>query len=517
MNKEVDEFMDGMVLELKGITKRFPGVTALNGVEFQLKKGEIHALMGENGAGKSTLIKVITGVHIPDEGQIFVNGQEVFFRNTNDSAQHKIAAVYQHSTAYPQLTVTENIFIGHMKRNALGLIDWKYMHRQAAQLLQSLGSNINPQSRMSSLSVAEQQIVEISKAVSANAEIVIMDEPTAALSKRECEELYRITEQLKVQGKSILFISHRLEDMYRLADRVTVFRDAAYIGTWEIGEVTNEILVHAMVGREIKDLYPKLTPNIGPIALEVENLSRMGYFRDVSFQVRRGEIFGLTGLVGAGRSEVCQAICGITGYDSGTVKLSGETVRFSHPSQAIRRKLGYLPEDRQKQGLFLSWEIYRNQSISALKKYSSLLGIDRKAEQRDGEQMRRELAIKSRDIFAKASALSGGNQQKVVLAKLLNVDLDVLILDEPTKGVDVGAKSQMYEIMGELAHKGYAIVLISSEMPEVLAMSDRIGVMHEGTLVKILDRDEATQEKLLAYAMNSADVMLEEGTAGERT
>lgn len=507
--------MDSIVLELKNITKRFPGVTALNNVGFQLKKGEIHALMGENGAGKSTLIKVITGVHMPDEGQIFVNGQEVFFRSTSDSAQYKIAAVYQHSTAYPQLSVTENIFIGHMKRNKLGLIDWKYMNQQAAELLQSLGSNINPKSRMSSLSVAEQQIVEISKAVSANAEIVIMDEPTAALSKRECEELYRITEQLRDQGKSILFISHRLEDMYRLADRVTVFRDAAYIGTWDIQEVTNEILVHAMVGREIKDLYPKLMPNIGTVALEVEGLSRVGYFQDVSFQVRRGEIFGLTGLVGAGRSEVCQAICGITGYDSGTVRLNGQEVRFRHPSQAIRQRLGYLPEDRQKQGLFLSWEIFRNQTVSSLAQYSTLFGIDKKAEQRDGERMRTELAIKSRDIFAKADSLSGGNQQKVVLAKLLNVDLDVLILDEPTKGVDVGAKSQMYEIMGDLAHKGYAIVLISSEMPEILAMSDRIGVMHEGSMVKILNRDEATQEKLLAYAMNSADVILEEGTVGE--
>lgn len=508
--------MDNVVLELKGITKRFPGVTALNNVSFELRRGEIHALMGENGAGKSTLIKVITGVHIPDEGQIIVNGKEVFFRDTGDSARHRIAAVYQHSTAYPQLSVTENIFIGHMKCTRLGLIDWNYMHSQAEKLLNSLGSSIDPRSRMSSLSVAEQQIVEISKAVSANAEILIMDEPTAALSKRECEELYRITEQLRDQGKSILFISHRLEDMYRLADRVTVYRDASYIGTWPIREVTNEILVHAMVGREIKDLYPKLMPDIGEVILEVEKLTRMGYFRDISFQVRRGEIFGLTGLVGAGRSEVCQAICGVTGYDSGTVRLKGKTVHFRHPSQAIRRRVGYLPEDRQKQGLFLSWELFRNQTISSLSKYRSLLGIDQKAEKRDGEKMRTELSIKSRDIYSHADALSGGNQQKVVLAKLLNSEMDVLILDEPTKGVDVGAKSQMYEIMSDLARKGYAIILISSEMPEILAMSDRIGIMHEGSLVKILEREEATQEKLLAYAMNSADVILEEESNGEK-
>ena len=507
--------MDNVVLELKNITKRFPGVTALNNVQFELRKGEIHALMGENGAGKSTLIKVITGVHMPDEGKIIVNGQEVFFRNTSDSAAYRIAAVYQHSTAYPQLSVTENIFIGHMKCNKLGLIDWNYMHQKAAELLRSLGSSINPKSKMSNLSVAEQQIVEISKAVSADAEIVIMDEPTAALSKRECEELYRITEQLRDQGKSILFISHRLEDMYRLADRVTVFRDASYIGTWNIGDITNEILVHAMVGREIKDLYPKLDPNIGEVVLEVKNLTSTGVFHDVSFEVRKGEIFGLTGLVGAGRSEVCQAICGVTGYQSGTVLLKGKEVHFTHPSQAMDQRLGYLPEDRQKQGLLLSWEIFRNETKATQKKYRHQLGIDVKSEQRDGETFRKTLGIKSRSGMDKASSLSGGNQQKVVLAKLLNVDLDVLILDEPTKGVDVGAKSQMYEIMSELAQKGYAIVLISSEMPEVLAMSDRIGVMHEGRLVKVLNRNEATQEKLLAYAMNSADTMLKEETGSE--
>ena len=271
--------MSEYVLELKDITKRFPGVVALDHVQFRLKKGEIHALMGENGAGKSTLIKVITGVHKPDEGQMLVNGEEVFFQNTNDSAAKSIAAIYQHSTTYVHLSVTENIFIGHELRNRFGLLDWPEMHRRAEKLLRSLGSGIDPRTLMGNLSVAEQQVVEISKAVSANAEIVIMDEPTAALSKRECEELYRITEQLRSEGKSILFISHRLEDMYRLADSVTVFRDASYIGTWPIQDVTNEILVQAMVGREIKDLYPKAKVELGETALEIKNVSRLGYFR----------------------------------------------------------------------------------------------------------------------------------------------------------------------------------------------------------------------------------------------
>ena len=450
--------MSEYVLELKNITKRFPGVTALNGVHFQLKKGEIHALMGENGAGKSTLIKVITGVHKPDEGSILINGEEVFFQNTNDSAEKKIAAIYQHSTTYLHLSVTENIFMGHELKNKIGLLNWPEMNRQARELLRSLGSSIDPKTLMSNLSVAEQQVVEISKAVSANAEIVIMDEPTAALSKRECEELYRITEQLKGEGKSIIFISHRLEDMYRLADSVTVFRDAHYIGSWDIKEVTNEILVQAMVGREIKNLYPKQKVEIGEKALEIKNLSRMGYFRNVSFEVHRGEILGLTGLVGAGRSEVCQALCGITPYDSGEVILKGKPVHFTHPAQALKERLGYLPEDRQIQALLLPWEIYRNASLGNLEKYSSASGISVEKEKKDAQDLSDRLSIKAKSIMERAGALSGGNQQKVVLAKLLNIDLDVLILDEPTKGVDVGAKSQIYEIMTELAKKGYAIL-----------------------------------------------------------
>lgn len=500
--------MSEYVLELRDITKRFPGVTALKGVQFQLKKGEIHALMGENGAGKSTLIKVITGVHMPDEGHMLLKGRNVVFQNTNESAANGIACVYQHSTSYQHLSVTENIFIGHERRTRIGLIDWKTMHQRAKTLLESLGSAIDPHTLMENLSVAEQQIVEISKAVSANAEIVIMDEPTAALSGRECDELYRITEQLRSEGKSILFISHRLEDMYRLADRVTVFRDAAYIGTWKICDVNNELLVKAMVGREIKNLYPKLPARLGDVTLEVKGLSRKGYFRSVSFDVRKGEIFGLTGLVGAGRSEVCQALCGLTDYDAGEVMYKNKLVRFTHPSQAMALKLGYQPEDRQKQGLFLNWEVYRNQTISSLQKYTGLRGIDRKAEYRDSRALSDKLNIKIQSVLDKVSSLSGGNQQKVVISKLLNVDLDTIILDEPTKGVDVGAKSQIYEIMSDLAQSGYTIILISSEMVEILAMCDRIGIMREGRLVKVLDRQEATQEKMLACAMGSENSIL---------
>ena len=346
--------MSEYVLELKDITKRFPGVTALNKVQFQLKKGEIHALMGENGAGKSTLIKVITGVHKPDEGKMLINGEEVFFQSTNDSAEKSIAAIYQHSTTYVHLSVTENIFIGHELKNKFGLLDWPTMHKRAANLIHSLGSSIDPHTLMGNLSVAEQQVVEIAKAVSADAQIVIMDEPTAALSKRECEELYQITEQLRGEGKSIIFISHRLEDMYRLADRVTVFRDASYIGTWDIKDVTNETLVQAMVGREIKDLYPKKKIKVGDVALEVKNLSRLGFFKNVSFSVRRGEILGLTGLVGAGRSEVCQAVCGVTEYDSGEVFLNEKPVRFHPPGAGNEEKAGIFARGQTDTGTIIT-------------------------------------------------------------------------------------------------------------------------------------------------------------------
>ena len=367
--------VDEYILELRNITKRFPGVVALNGVQFQLKQGEIHALMGENGAGKSTLIKVITGVHEPEEGDILINGRKVAFKNTNDSAANSIAAIYQHSTVYPYLSVTENIFIGHESLTRAGSIKWNEMHGRAKELLMSLGCDINPRTRMVNLSVAEQQIVEISKAVSSKARIVIMDEPTAALSKRECEELYRITEKLKAEGTSIIFISHRMEDMYRLADRVTVFRDARYIGTWDVDKISKDELISAMVGREVTQLYPKQAVPIGETALEVKGLTKKGYFKDISFDVKKGEIFGLTGLVGAGRSEVCQGICGLLKPDSGTILINGEECSFTHPSQALKKGVGYLPEDRQQQGLILSLELYIFQSGFTVRRKSAEGGI----------------------------------------------------------------------------------------------------------------------------------------------
>ena len=491
------------VLEMRHIYKTFPGVKALQNVDFTLKKGEIHALMGENGAGKSTFIKVITGVHQAEEGEIFINGEKVEIKNPKDAQKLSIAAIYQHGTAYQHLSVTENIFIGHEKMTKFHTIDWKQMHKDAQALLERLGSDIDPHSSMGNLTVAEQQIVEIAKAISTNAKIIIMDEPTAALSKRECEELYRITEQLRDEGCSIIFISHRFEDMYRLATRVTVFRDAQYIGTWNVDEISNEVLISKMVGREISQIYPKQEVERGEEIFRVEGLSKTGYYKDVSFSLHKGEILAMTGLVGAGRTEVCQGIMGIERPDKGKVILEGKTLSIKHPSDAMKAGIGYLPEDRQKQGLILDWGLGQNVTLSTLEKFTKFTVINRKAERERSKELLEKVKTKALSVFDKASSLSGGNQQKVIVAKVLNSDLKVVILDEPTKGVDVGAKAQIYEIMSELAAQGFGVIMISSEMPEVLGMADTILVMKEGRVSKIFaDATGVTQEQILEAAMN---------------
>ncbi len=499
--------MADYVLELRGITKTFPGVKALDQVHFQLRPGEIHALMGENGAGKSTFIKIITGVHLPDEGEIFVNGQKTEIKNPKDAQKLGIAAIYQHVTCFPDLSVTENIFMGHEKiTKRTKRILWGDMHAEAKRLLQELGAGFDPRTKMGALSVAQQQIVEIAKALSMEARIIIMDEPTAALTARESEELYKIAEKLRDNGASIIFISHRFEDMYRLASKVTVFRDAKYIGSWGISDISNEDLIVAMVGREITQLFPQKAAKVGEELLRVEGLGKTGFFADVSFSVRRGEIVGLTGLVGAGRTEVCQAIFGITSYDSGQVFLKGSPIKVKNPLQAMELGIGYLPEDRQKQGLVLDWGIERNITLSALGQLSKRGWIQEKKEAELALALAEKVQVKARSIFDLASSLSGGNQQKVVVAKLLTADLDVIILDEPTKGVDVGAKSAIYEIISDLAAQGYGVIMISSEMPEVIGMSDRVVVMREGRVTAQLDGATVTQEAILEAAMVNSSI-----------
>ena len=493
--------MSEYLLEMNNITKIFPGVKALDNVRFNLKKGEIHALMGENGAGKSTFIKVLTGVHQPDGGEIILNGKSVKMHDPLVAARHGIAAIYQHLAAYPDLTVAENIFMGHEKLSKFRSIRWKQTNAEARKLLDSLDSNISPTQRMGVLSVAQQQLVEIAKALSQDMRILIMDEPTAALSRRESEELYQIAHDLRKRGISIILISHRFEDMYKLADRVTVFRDAQYIGTWGVNEVTQADLVRHMVGRSIDQYFPQKTAPIGKELLRVEGLSRLGCFADVSFTLHAGEILGMTGLIGAGRTEVVESICGVTRPDKGKIFLDGKEVTIASPYDALGRGVGLLPEDRQKQGLFLPWSIGKNITLPSLKRFVKNSLLDDKLERNEGEHFKSLMKIRATSIDDTASSLSGGNQQKVVVSKLLSGKSRILILDEPTKGVDVGSKAQIYEIMCELAAQGYGILMISSELPEVVNMSDNIVVMREGRVSCVIPHGDATQENVLSAGM----------------
>lgn len=489
------------ILELKDVVKTFGGVTALAGVQFQLKKGEIHALMGENGAGKSTFIKVITGVHQPDSGIMLLEGERITPRNTMDSAKLGIAAIYQHVTAFPDLSVTENIFMGQEIKNKLGMYDWRQMNQRAKELIEPLSKEIDVTKPMGSLSVAAQQLVEIAKALSRDARILIMDEPTASLTANECEELYTIAERLRNEGVSIILISHRFEDMYRLATRVTVFRDAQYIGCWDVDKISNQKLIGAMVGRELDQMYPEKTAKIGDTVLRVEDISKEGYFKNISFEVKKGEILALTGLVGAGRTEVCQTIFGIMNPDSGRIVLEGKEVNIKTPVEAFEYGIGLLPENRQTQGLINELPIYQNVSSADMKQFAKASMLDEKAEIQKAIELCQKISLKAKDISAPPSSLSGGNQQKVVFAKLLNCSLKVLILDEPTKGIDVGAKYSIYEIMNELAANGYAIIMVSSEMPEVLGMADRIVVMKSGHVTGEFDNKEVSQEMIMAASL----------------
>ena len=490
------------ILELKDVTKIFPGVKALNKVRFQLKRGEVHALMGENGAGKSTFIKVITGVHAAEEGHMYLEGKEVHFRGPKDALDAGIAAVYQHPTTYPTLSVTENIFMGHEIIRG-GMIQWKEMNAKAQELLDRLHANFKPSDEIGALSVAQQQLTEIAKALSTNAKIIILDEPTASLTSTESEELYKIVDQLRDEGVSIIFISHRFEDMYRLATRVTVFRDSQYIGTYDVDKITNADLIKAMVGREISDMYPKPEVNIGEEIFRIENMSRTGFFKDVSINVHAGEIVGITGLVGAGRTEVMESVCGITKPDSGRVFLEGKQLNVKKPEDSMKAGIVLLPENRSTEGLILSWGLGRNVTLPIQKKLAKG-GIfnDLRKENALSKKFLEEVDTKAVTIFDPASSLSGGNQQKVVVAKALAQDnMKLVIMDEPTKGVDVGAKAEIYAIMGELAKKGFGIIMISSEMPEILGMSDRVYVMCNGRVTGCLDRSEATQERILKLSM----------------
>ena len=489
------------LLEMNHITKIFPGVKALDDVSFNLKKGEIHAIVGENGAGKSTFIKVLTGVHQPDGGEIILDGEKIVMSDPLVALKHGIAAIYQHAASYPDLSAAENIFIGHEFMTG-PFISWTKANKEAQKLLDSVSANFPATASVGSLSVAQQQMVEIAKALSQNARILIRDEPTAALSKRESEELYSIARKLRDEGVAIILISHRFEDIFGLADRATVFRDARYIGTWDINECDEKMLVKHMVGHDIGDFFPKKKTTIGEELLRVENLSRTGFFRDVSFTLHAGEIVGLTGLVGAGRTEVVESIFGITKADSGKVFLNGKEVSGKRsPRQMMNLNFGLLPEDRQKQWLHLHWSINHNISLPVIDDCTNAIFLSGRKEYDLSSKMKELLAIKAPTVDTHSGALSGGNQQKVVVAKQLAANTKIIVLDEPTKGVDVGSKAQIYQLMSDLASQGMGILMISSEMPEVMNMSDRIYVMSEGHITKEFKAEGLTQEEILTAAM----------------
>ena len=492
------------LLSVRAIEKSFPGVRALSGVSFDAARGEVHALLGENGAGKSTLIKIVSGVFPPDRGEVLVDGRQVDLARPDDARRAGIATIYQELLLFPELTVAENIFMGHVPRAALGRIDWRAMHEKTNALLASLDiHDLRADRVVGSLSVGNRQRVEILRALSQDARILIMDEPTAALTEYDVTRLFDIVRKLKARGVAVIYISHRLNEIFEIADRVTVLRDGAHVATKRVADTDAAGLVQLMVGRRIESLFPKINVPIGQPVLEVKDLERRPLTKNVSLTVRAGEIVGLSGLVGSGRSELAQTIFGVTPADSGEIRIAGQQVAIRSPAQARSLGVAYVPEDRGTQGLVRPMTVRENFSLAALGKVSFGGFIDRGAERKLAGDGVKRFAVKTSSLEQIAGKLSGGNQQKIVLGKWLANGPKLLILDEPTRGIDVGAKAEIHRLMGELAAQGLAILMISSELPEVLGMSDRVLVMREGRIVAEFSREEATQESIGAAMMGS--------------
>jgi len=498
--------MSETILELKKISKSFSGVEVLHEVSFALRPGEVHALLGENGAGKSTLVKIITGVHQPDKGEILLNGEPVHFGDAHDSRQAGIAAIYQELSLFPDLDVAENIFAGRQPVKPGGRVDWRKLYAEAGRLLESLGVQLDLKQKARTLSIAQQQMVEIARAFSINAQILIMDEPTSSLTLHEVDDLFRLVRRLREGGTAIIFISHRLEELFALSDRVTVLRDGSYVDTRSMTDVTRDDLIRMMVGRTISNLFPKQDVRAGDVVLKVENLSRVGSFQDVSFELRRGEILGLAGLVGAGRTNVARAIFGVEPATGGRIQVEGREVAITSPQQAIKLGLAYVPEDRQLHGLIPAMHITSNISLPMLYRYANNGWLRDKVERKATYEAARQMEVRANNIWQLARELSGGNQQKVVLAKWLSTNPRILILDEPTRGIDVGTKAAVHGLMSKLAAEGMAILMISSELPEILGMSDRVIVMREGHVTGQFSRVEATQEKIISAATQNVTI-----------
>jgi inositol transport system ATP-binding protein len=489
------------LLEVRNVRKAFTGVVALDNVQLSVRPGTVHALMGENGAGKSTLMKIIAGVHSPDQGELRLKGRSLTLSGPLDALNNGIAMIHQELNLMPFMTVAENIWIGREPRNLLGLIDHRELNRRTEALFERLGVDVDPHVEVQRLSIASRQMVEIAKAISFDSDVLIMDEPTSVLTEREVEHLFRIIRDIKRDGKGIIYITHKMDELFEIADEVSVFRDGKYIGTHLSTQVTRDEIIQMMVGREITQMFPKETVPIGDVVLSVENLAVNGVFRDVSFEVHSGEILGIAGLVGSGRSNVAEALFGVVPATSGTIRIDGKPVEIVSPAAAMRHGIAFLTEDRKETGCFLPLDILANMGSAALiSRYTKAGFVDSSALAQACHEMRTTLRIKTSGLDQRIEDLSGGNQQKVLIGRWLLTQPRILILDEPTRGIDVGAKAEIHRLVSKLAGQGVAIIMISSELPEILGMSDRIMVMHEGRVTGTVDRSQANQVTIMDLA-----------------
>lgn len=492
------------ILEMRGISQIFPGVKALDQVSVSLYPGQVTALIGENGAGKSTLVKILTGIYRPTEGEILIDGQRVQFASAQSAIDAGVTAIHQETVLFDELTVGENIFLGHAPRTRFGTIDWRTIHNRSRELLRQLESDIDPTIRLKDLSIAQRHLVAIARALSVEARIVIMDEPTAALSRKEIDDLFRIVEGLKRQGKAILFISHKFDEVYEIAENFAVFRDGKAVGHGRLKETPQADIVRMMVGRDVHNAFPKTDVEIGKPVLSVINYSHPTEFRDISFELRQGEILGIYGLIGAGRSELCQSLFGITRPSSGSLVLDGKAVEIRSSRDAIAAGLVYVPEERGRHGLALPMPIYQNMSLPSLGRTSRSGFLKAASELKLARQYAERLDLRAAALSVPVGTLSGGNQQKVVIGKWLATQPKVIILDEPTKGIDIGSKAAVHGFISELASQGLSIIMVSSELPEILGMSDRVLVMREGLMAGLFERADATAEQLVRAATGNA-------------
>jgi len=492
--------MSSDFLEMRNIVKRFPGVLALDNVSLSVKKGEVHALLGENGSGKSTLMKILSGAYSKDSGEIMINGEPVTINNSQDSQRLGISIVYQELNLIEQLTVAENVFMGKQRMGNKHMVNWKAMYEESQKMLDEFEINIDSHLLIRDLGVAQKQMVEIIKALTNNAQVLVLDEPTAPLTNHEIEMLFKTIEKLKAKGVAIIYISHRLEEIMRICDRITIIRDGLNICQLNVSETNTEEIIRYMVGREITEKYPKVKAEIGEEVLRVEHIRAGKAVQDVSFSVRAGEVLGIAGLVGAGRTETMHAIFGMSERDGGKIFVEGKEVEINQPIDAIRAGIGFATEDRKGEGLVLPMSVGQNITLSSLEKVAGPAGINLKKERDTFIDYIDKLNIKTPSYMQLARNLSGGNQQKVVLAKWLLNKAKVIILDEPTRGIDVGAKVEVYNIINDLVKQGVAVIMISSELPEVLGMSDRVVVMCQGRVTGVCDNDDLTQEVLMNFA-----------------